>query len=388
MEIRQAVHDSLFTAYHDEKSWAIAHRILAPYVTQSAAQAIFNRMRDSVSDLVEKWTSSPGKRVDVTNDLQRLDVQTVRYCLFSQRNHYLDGAEPPMIPAMASSTMEAMKRPTRPKLLNWLLHGRRYNRDIRTMRGFATEIVDTRKSAETEEHDMLNAMLHAKDPESGKALDDSQVLDEIINMFIGSATAPCLVSAAIYYLLKNPEEITKAREEIDGAVGSNGQIPAADFSNFPYCEAILREAFRLSAPAPGFNIEPVPSSSAPEYITLAEGKYQIPKNQPMIAVLSGVNRDPDVFDDPEAFRPERMQGEAYDQLPAGVKKGFGNGKRECFGKRYAWQWSMITLISIIRRVDLEMADKEYELKQNGAFCVQPLEFFAVAKPRGGGNDTH
>ena len=36
----------------------------------------------------------------------------------------------------------------------------------------------------------------------------------------------------------------------------------------------------------------------------------------MIIVLHGVNRDPAVFEEPEAFKPERMVGEAFDKLPA------------------------------------------------------------------------
>ena len=151
----------------------------------------------------------------------------------------------------------------------------------------------------------------------------------------------------------------------------------------PYCEAILRESFRLCATAPGFNIEPLPTDGP---VLLGGGKYEIPKTQPMIAILSAVNRDPAVFDDPNAFKPERMLGEAFDRLPAGVKKGFGNGKRECYGKRYAWEWSLHTLVRIIKDVDFELADKEYTFDMegknfNGAFSVKPYGMFARTKKR-------
>ncbi|KAG5302133.1 bifunctional P-450:NADPH-P450 reductase [Histoplasma ohiense] len=380
VEIRRAVHDSLFTAYHHEKSWDVAHRIMAPQVSPSAAEAMFTQMVECAATLVSRWTSDPGQRIDVTSDLQRSDLQSVLACYFNQSANYFGGPEPSMIAAMQNSTLEAMKRPNRPKLLTRLLYQRKFDKDIRTMRSFAAEIIANRKSESAPKSDMLNALLNNPDPETGEVLGEERVIDEIITIFIGSATAPCLVSFAVYYLLQNPEEIIKARDEIDSILGANGEITSSNLSSFAYCEAILREAFRLSAVAPAFNIEPIPSDE-PGEVQLAGGKYQISRKQPMIAVLSAVNRDPAVFDEPEAFKPERMLGEAYDKLPSGVKKGFGNGKRRCFGKVPAWQWCLITLISILRKVDLTLANKDYKLASNGAFCVRPLEFFALAGPR-------
>jgi cytochrome P450 len=383
VEIRAAVHDSLFTAYHDEPSWGVAHRIMAPLVTPDAADAMFNQMRDSLSAIVAKWTASPNQRVDVTADLKRQSLQSVTACFFNQKANHLEGPMPPMISAMDNSTLEAMKRPARPKLLTKFLYQKKFDKDIKTMRGFGADIIAARKAEETTETskaDLLHALLHAKDPETGESLDQDKIIDEIINIYIGAATCPCFISFTLYYLTKNPDVITKAREEIDSVLGADGELTSSDLAKLPYCEAVLREAMRLSAVAPGFNIEPIPSDTKAD-IELADGKYKIPHNQAMIIILAAVNRDPEVFTDLEVFRPERMLGEAYDNLPAGVKKGFGNGKRECYGKQYAWRWSFATLVTILRSVDVAEADKSYELKQNGAFCVEPLQFFAKTGPR-------
>jgi hypothetical protein len=58
-EIREAVHDSLFTAYHDEESWGIAHRIMAPLVTPEAVIDAFAGMRETATDLVKKMDCGP-----------------------------------------------------------------------------------------------------------------------------------------------------------------------------------------------------------------------------------------------------------------------------------------------------------------------------------------
>lgn len=385
VEIRYSVHDSLFTAYHDEKSWGIAHRIMYPHVTQEATDAVFNDMAEAISDLTKKWSAKPKQRVKATDDMDLILLASCMKSFFNQRVRVMEKGEVAtkafkMVQAWESATMEAMKRPTRPTFLNWLYHGR-FASQTKIMRSYATDIVNSRKNnPEQARKDMLDAIMNGVDPESGEKLKDSQVLDEIVTIFIGAATAANLVSYGLYYLMENPEAHKKACEEIDSVVG-DGPIDLAHLKQLNYVEACLRETIRLSATAPGFNIEPIPSNNkAP--VLLAGGEYQIPHNQAMIAVLNSVNRDPAVFgEDSDAFRPERVLGEKWDNLPAAAKKGFGNGKRECIGKKWAWQWSFFTLASIIKNVSFELEDKNYQLHANGAFSIKPLDFWVLTSPR-------
>jgi hypothetical protein len=76
-----------------------------------------------------------------------------------------------------------------------------------------------------------------------------------------------------------------------------------------------------------------------------------------------------------------MLGEKWDNLPSAAKKGFGNGKRECYGKMWAWRWSIFTLATILKEVSFEFQDLKYELVSNGAFSVKPLNFYGLVSPR-------
>ncbi|KAJ5885356.1 hypothetical protein N7495_009866 [Penicillium taxi] len=385
VEIRYAVHDSLFTAYDDEKSWGIAHRIMKPYVTQEATDANFSDLADVVPDITKKWASASKQRVKVSDDLDLLLLASCMKCFFNQRVHVLGEKDQTqqkaweMVQAWEGATMEAMKRPTRPKLLNWL-YGRKFSDFTKTMRAYASDAVKHRNSnPDLARKDMMDALLNGVDPESGEKLKDSQVLDEIVTIFIGAATAANLITYAMYYLAQNPSEIKKATDEIDSIVG-DGPIELTQLKQLHYVEAILRESIRLSATAPGFNIEPIPSSDkAP--VVLGGGEYNVPHNQPLIAVLHAVNRDPAVFEYPEDFRPEQVLGEKWDKLPAAAKKGFGNGKRECIGKAWAWEWSFFTLANILKDVSFELEDKNYNLHANGAFSTKPLDMFVIVGPR-------
>ncbi|KAJ4387491.1 hypothetical protein N0V93_008083 [Gnomoniopsis smithogilvyi] len=405
VEIRAAVHDALFTAYDHEESWGVAHRILAPRLSPTAVAEWCGEVVDVTGESIAKLKEVGGGKdgVLLMDELNRLNLEATTLTLFGKRLWCITApTEHPMIGGMENSTSEAMKRPTRPGLLNKLVFGSKFKSAIRVMREeYAEDLVAYRRQNPTDRKDVLAALLEGTDTETGKRLSESQVIDEIVSMPIGSSTAPCLVASAVYFLLKNPGCLAKARAELDEVLGpwSPGAAAAGDnttkltpalLARLPYMEGIVRESLRLSFAAPGFNIEPIPQpgsgggEKAPP-VLLGGGKYSVAHNQTMIIVLAGVNRDPAVFADPLAFRPERMMGADFAALPAAVKKWFGNGKRECIGKHWAWQFNMVVLSMLVRECDFEAVDERWELdgRQDGWFNLRPVEFRARALPRKG-----
>ncbi|KAI3394035.1 hypothetical protein diail_3300 [Diaporthe ilicicola] len=420
VEIRRAVHDALFTAYDGEEAWGVAHRIVAPRLSPAAVREWCGEVVGCAGELVGKWKGAGGSGdgggggagagvgdggVLLIDELNRLNLEATTLTMFGKKLNCITAREShPMLQGMEDSTSEAMKRPTRPGLVNWLFFGGKLKRATRVMReDYAADLVYHRKQNPVGRKDVLWALMEGKDGQTGKGLTESQVVDEIVSMPIGSSTAPGLVASAVYFLLKNKECLAKAREELDRVVGqwpgagaaaaaaggAAAQIQAEHLPQLQYMEGIVRESLRLSFAAPGFNIEPVPRPHGPSGavdkspVLLAGGKYQVAHDQAMIIVLAGVNRDPTVFDEPLAFKPERMMGDSFEDLPAGVKKWYGNGKRECIGKHWAWQFNMVAIAMLIRECDFEMVDPDWKLDghQDGWFNLRPVGFRVRVQPR-------
>ncbi|KAG5992403.1 hypothetical protein E4U43_003797 [Claviceps pusilla] len=383
VEMRAAVHDALFTAYDDEPSWGIAHRILAPHLLFSAETTLreqsFVDMRETANELLARWQGRGAAHVtEPLAELQRLNLEATTLALFGKKLGCLEGPEHPVLRAMEDATAEAILRPTRPALLNLLLYRGKFRAAIHTLRRYAEEIVRERRARPTRRRDLLAVMLEGRDPDTQARLTDEQVVDEIVSMPIGSSTAPCLLATALFLLARHPDVLARAHQEVDAVVGSGSgpgsgtskrDLTLHDLDNLPYMQAVVREALRLSFAAPGFNREPIPDetsrSGAAPPVLLAGGKYQVPRGTPIIVVMAGVNRDPSVFEDPLAFKPERMMGERFASLPAGAKKWFGTGKRACIGREYAWQWSVLVLAMLVRRVDFELVDGHGEGEGEG-----------------------
>ncbi|ESK84606.1 cytochrome p450 [Moniliophthora roreri MCA 2997] len=114
----------------------------------------------------------------------------------------------------------------------------------------------------------------------------------------GAETTSSLLKSLVLFLIASPEAQRKAYEEIHRVVGSQRAPGLTDLEHLPYVDAILKEVQRLRPVAPlGL---PHETTTTEEYLG-----YVIPENTTVFANVYGINTDPEFFEDPESFRPER-----------------------------------------------------------------------------------
>lgn len=108
------------------------------------------------------------------------------------------------------------------------------------------QIIEERKaSSAPEEVDLLARMLNGKDPETGEMLDDENIRYQIITFLIaGHETTSGLLSFALYFLLKNPESLQKAYDEVDQILVSDSP-QYEEILQLSYIRMILSESLRL-----------------------------------------------------------------------------------------------------------------------------------------------
>ncbi|EHL03422.1 putative Bifunctional P-450:NADPH-P450 reductase [Glarea lozoyensis 74030] len=232
---------------------------------------------------------------------------------------------------MVSVLEESQTRGSLPTVLNMFRRSaqRKYDEEIAWMRGICEEMIAHRRKNPLEKKDLLNAMIHGKDPKTGCYMTDESIVDNILTFLVaGHETTSGLLSFVFYLLIKNPAIMNLAREEVDKVLGT-GPITPQHMNQFPYLEAILKETLRLYPTAPAIAMAPVPETT--EYpIFLAGGKYQLNKGDNLLALLVKIQKDPLAFgDDAEEWKPERMLEENFAKLPPNSWKPFGNGARTC-----------------------------------------------------------
>ncbi len=174
--------------------------------------------------------------------------------------------------------------------------------------------------------DVLTMLLHATG-EDGARLSDEQVRDQALTLlFAGHDTTTSTVAFLFYELARNPGWRERLEAE-QAALGGEG-APTGEqlFAELPLLDQALDETLRLYPPA---WVGPRRSAVDFEF----DG-HRIPAGVPVNYSSWASHRLPEVFDDPDAFRPERFEPEARAQLPKGAYVPFGAGPRICIGMRF------------------------------------------------------
>lgn len=207
---------------------------------------------------------------------------------------------------------------------------------------------------------------------------DTQIEQVVLDLFsAGTETLKTSLLWAIVYMLHNPEVKKKVQAELDSVVESNSMPTLSNMSSLPYTTATLYEIMRRSS------VVPMGTTHATEKEVQFEG-FVIPKNAHVIPLLHAVHMNPEYWDEPEAFRPERFLSE--DGLT--VRKPehfmpFGVGQRMCLGDKLAEKEFFLFFASLLYVFDVENPKGVAlpGLRGVAGVTVTPQEFEVVCTPR-------
>ncbi|KAI3522233.1 hypothetical protein L1887_11717 [Cichorium endivia] len=211
--------------------------------------------------------------------------------------------------------------------------------------------------------------------------DPEYYTDEVIRGFVlnlltaGTDTSGTTMEWALSLLLNQPHVLKKAQTEIDSHVGENRLVDESDMSSLPYIRCILNETLRMYPPLPLL----VPHESSDDCVV---GGYQIPRGTTLLVNQWAMHHDPDLWSDPESFKPERFEG------LEGTKDGFsfmpfGSGRRSCPGEGLAMRVVGLTLGLLIQCFDWERIGEEMVDMSQGPGLTMPKahRLVAMCRPR-------
>ncbi|MBI3267660.1 MAG: cytochrome P450 [Planctomycetes bacterium] len=204
-----------------------------------------------------------------------------------------------------------------------------------------SEIEDARRNPGT--RDDILARLVAEGDRSGEPLADDEITAECMTLLgAGHETTTAALAWTLYFLLATPAARSRVVEEVRAATPGPDFDPAA-IDKLPYLGAVIDESLRRRPLIPI-----VPRWAAREFVVrdlrLPAGTYVAP-----CSYL--VQHDPDVFPEPEAFRPERFLRERprpYEFFP------FGGGGRICVGGAFANYEMKLILAVVLGGLELQL----------------------------------
>lgn len=377
--LRPLVGDALFTAYPGEPNWDIAHRVLVPVFGPLSLKKMQPMMVDVLAQMLMHWEHTAGQPFSAADQFTRLTLDTIALCGFRFRfNSFHSEKLHPFVDSMVACLLMSDERsrwPTPLLKLRWN-HNRKYNAHIQSMFDLCDKLIaERRANPYPDAGDMLNVMLHDKDPKTGKHLSDENIRMQIITFLIaGHETTSGMLSFTMFYLLKNPRVLAKAREEADRLVAEAGDnMLNLNPSKATYIDWVLKESLRLQPTAPAYAVEPIHKDEP------LPGDFQLKKGDHAFVFLPLLHRDPAVWDRPNEFYPERW--EHLSDLDPAAYRPFGNGARACIGRGFAIMEGIIALIMVLHRFDLRLEDPDYKLVIKETLTIKPDNMRIIATPR-------
>ena len=201
--------------------------------------------------------------------------------------------------------------------------------------------IRARLAAPPGRQDVLSLLVHARDDE-GQSMTEDDLLDQLRTLlFAGHETTAVALTYALYYLHRDPAALARTRAELD-ALGPH-EAPDALVS-LPWLEAVCQETLRIRPPV----VDVSRTLRRPFHL----GPFTIPAGESITPSPLLLHARPDLYPDPDRFRPERFlerKFSPFEYIP------FGGGARRCLGAAFAMFELKVALGVLLRGRRLRLA---------------------------------
>jgi cytochrome P450 len=224
---------------------------------------------------------------------------------------------------------------------------RRFHRSLAKLDALIAQLLERRRQEGGDRGDVLSMLLAAREPEGGGGMDDGQVRDELVTLFLaGLETTATALGWTFHLLAQHPEVEARLRQELREVLGERAPS-SADYPRLGYTAMVFAEALRLYPPAW------IHSRRAREPVQVLG--HGVPQGAMVVYSPWLLHRDPRFFPEPERFEPLRFTPEAKAARPKHCYFPFGAGPRQCVGEGFAWLEGVLTLATVLQKVRLRAA---------------------------------
>jgi len=331
----------------DGDGWLAKRRMMQPVFHRSNISAMGGKMQSAGEAMLERWAQIPaGKTVDLTKEMKLVTLDIINRTMFSTNvlpevdqvggvvDHAVD-----FIAARAGNPFALPARwtiiPSHKKF--WDERAKLDEFLFRMIRERRVLLANNKKKG-----DLLEMLIEAQDADTGEAMNDQQVRDEVAGIYgAGHETTALALAWAWHVLNKHPEVLAKLRAEVD-ALGPN--VQASDMPNLPHTLAVLEETMRL--------FPPVPMTVRAAFEATEVGSTTIPQGHLAAIAIRNIHRHPDYWQNPLEFKPERFLPENKSTLNRSAYMPFLSGPHMCIGNNFSLMEGQLLLAMMAQKFDV------------------------------------
>jgi cytochrome P450 len=355
--LRYVLGNGLLTS--EGEAWKRQRRIAQPAFHRQRIAGFAKTMVRAAEDAAERLSGRRGEVVDLHHEMMRLTLRIVGETLL--------GYDPTAAADEVGSALTflltlANDRTSRTFDLPLRLptrENRRFRRELAALDAVVLRMIAERRKDPGGREDLLSMLMEARDAETGQAMDDRQLRDEVMTIFLaGHETTANALTYTWLLLSRFPAALRDLRAELAQVLG--GRSPGVeDLPALTLTRRTLQESMRLYPPA---WIIARSAMGADEV-----GGYPIPARSLVFISPYVVHRHPRFWADPEGFDPQRFAKEP----PRGAYLPFGAGPRMCIGNAFATVEAELALATLAQRVAFELLPGQ-QIQLQPSITLRPL----------------
>lgn len=371
----------------DGDLWWRQRRLMQPSFTPKSIVNYFDMMVETTARMLDRWESpnpssalpasavddeQGGRRLVMDDEMTRLTMSIISKAIFGvdlgEESAEVSEAFHEAFAFVTARTMSAFALPMSVPLPKH----RQFARSLQIIDDFVGRQIA--KGRQQESDTLLSILLRARDEDTGAAMSEKQLRDEVVTLFLaGFETTARSLTWGWYLLSRHPHVMDQLSAEVDTVLG--GRRPTLDdLFRLNYTRRVVDETLRLYPPTALLGRQIV----ADDVI----GGYRVPAGGIVMLAPYLTHRLPSVWPDPERFDPDRFLPEAVAARPKSAYVPFISGPRVCLGNNFALMEMTLAFAMAAQRYRLmATTDTEIGVAFRGSTCpLQPLSLRLL--PRG------
>jgi cytochrome P450 len=343
--------------------WQRQRKMTQPSFQGQQVASFVGTMAENTLAMLRRWENNARQSAtfDVVPDFMRLTLNIAAQVLFTTNleadaesiRRTLDIGRDYSVDRAWSIFPPPLSVPTR--------RNREYRAALASIHGIIDRIIAGRRREPVPVPDLLTMLMAARD-ESGAAMSDKQLRDEVITLLTAGHETTTLALAWTCFLLgTRPEVVERMTSE---AAFLNGRTPAyEDLMKLRYSRMAVEESMRLYPPVWTLARTAVNEDKI--------GGYRIPAGSEILIFPYITQRHPKWWQDPDVFRPERFAPENSAARPRYAYLPFGAGPRTCIGLNFAMTEILVALTLILQRFQIKLAIDPATVRADPSVTLQP-----------------
>ncbi len=332
--------DALF--FVEGADWKWQRRALAPAFRHESLLALTPTFVDCAKAQADAWRCAPqAAPVDVMNAMSNVTFAVIEKAVLGVTGAFDRGK---FVAAMRESfagvswqrIFALLRLPT------WLPFpgSSKINRNMRYLYNETARLLAARRASGVETQAIIDRLLAAKDPESGRSMTDAELIANLYGFLVaGHETSAVALGWSLWLLAKDQASQERVRDEVR-AIADDSDISDDTIENLQFTKQVIQESMRLFPPAAAIGRQPRED--------MMLGPHIISKSEPVYVALWALHRHEKLWDEPNAFDPDRFAPEKVKTRHRCAYMPFGAGPRICVGMGFAMLEMTAILATLVR----------------------------------------